>query len=85
MDLDAILGHEDSKISWGTGSQTPLVLRIYELMHANWHAHIHVTPLLKILAMGLKRLYTLQLEKAKAYTVEFLVDNIHSKDYETTY
>ena len=63
MDLDAILGHEDSKISWGAGSQTPPVLHIYELTHANWHAHIHVTPLLKILAMGLKRPYTLQLEK----------------------
>ena len=54
-------------------------------MHANWHAHIHITPLLKILAMGLKRPCTLQLENTKVYTVEFLVDNIHSKDYETTY
>ena len=41
------------KCPWGACPQTPPVLHVYEVMHAYWHAHIHVTPILKILATGL--------------------------------
>ena len=51
MASEAISEHQ--KISWGTCPQTPLVLHAYEVTQAYWHAHIHVTPLLKILATGL--------------------------------
>ena len=33
--------------------RSPPVLHAYEAMHAYWHAHIYVNPLLKILATGL--------------------------------
>ena len=47
-------------------------------MHAYWHAHIHVTPLLKILATGLpyKVAYSQLLHKLKFWCSEFASEDI---------
>ena len=54
----------------------PQVLHAYHVMHAYWHAHIHVTSLLKILAMGLK--YILH-PIASSSQINILVDNNNDK------
>ena len=54
----------------------PPVLHAYQVMHAYWHAHIHVTPFLKILAMGLK--YILH-PIASTSQINILVDNSNDK------